>query len=48
MSKLIFVMCFVQNYALGQPNVKLDTIDRKLEYAVSKDHFGLHASHFPI
>lgn len=47
MTKLIFAMLFVQNYALRQPNAKLDTTDQKLEYTVSKDHFALHASDFP-
>lgn len=47
MPKLVIVMLFVQNYALRQPNAKLDTIDQKLEYTVSKDYFALHASDFP-
>lgn len=47
MGKLVFATLFVQNYALWQPNAKLDTIDQKLEYTVSKNHSGLHASNFP-
>lgn len=47
MGKLVFFMLFVQNDALQDPNAKLDTTDQKLEYTVSKDHFGLHAGNFP-